>query len=575
MHDRFSPWALLLIALVLPIAGCTNSQVDSIAVTPTSQSLSVGQTVQLTATGTTGHGSSHPSTTSNVTDSSIWTSSDAAVAGVNSTGLVTAFSAGTATITASINGYTGTIGASSTVTVAASSGTGGTGGTTGTSTGLLILPGSQSVTVPGETTQFLAIGTTSTGATANLTSQVAWSSSSSQIATIGANTGLATAVTAGEVTIVALYSSAGSTITGTATFTVNQGSAEKYTAVTIVPSSESVSDSGQTAQLIALGTLGSNGLEVDVTNSPSIKWASSIPTFATVTSGLTTGNGVVTGVGAGSTTISVQLTNPDGSVVSDTAAVTATSTPAPEPILSLTIIPSSITVNDFQLTGQYLAVATYSTPPYVRDVTNSPDTTWISTQPNIFPVDTNAGGNPGASAGLVTAYGSGSAVIVAETTSTDGTIQSATATFNCPLVLPNVETGSIAASAGSCYPGEPLAATLLETLTIYNEGLNTTNWLVTAPSATNTPNVIHCGPGWAGNGNTGGSVCTGTYPQGTSVVLTAPAQSGTNFGGWSYNCTPSNASGTPLPGPVYWTAAGPNYCVVDLTTNDTVGAIFN
>jgi hypothetical protein len=314
---------------------------------------------------------------------------------------------------------------------------------------------------------------------------------------------------------------------------------------------------------------------VDVTNSPSVKWASSIPTFATVTSGLPTGNGVVTGVGAGLTTISVELTNPDGSIVSNTAAVTATSTPAPEPILSLTIIPAAITVNDFQLTGQYLAIATYSTPPYVRDVTNSPDTTWLSSEPQIFPVDTNAGGNPGASAGLVTAYGSGSAIIVAETTSTDGTIQSATATFNCPFIEPNVETGAIAASAGSCYPGEPLDSTLLETLTVYNEGLNTTNWLVTAPSATNTPNVIHCGPGWAGNGNSGGSVCTGTYPQGTSVMLTAPAQSGVAFGGWSYNCTPSNASGTPLPGPVYWTAAGPNYCVVDLTTNDTVGAIFN
>jgi hypothetical protein len=491
------------------------------------------------------------------------------VASVNSTGLVTALTAGSTTITASINGYTGTITASSAVTVTASTGTGGASGSVAS---LSIIPGQQSVAIPGETTQFLAIGTTSTGATVNLTNQVAWSTSSTQIATVGASTGLATALTAGQVTVVALYSSGGSTLTGTASFTVSQGSTEQYTSVTIVPNAESVSASGQTAQLIALGTLGSTGLEQDVTNSAQTTWTSSIPTFATVTSGLTTGNGVVTGVAAGSTTVTVKLKNPDNSIVTATAGVSATTTPAPEPILSLTIIPSSISVNDFQLTGQYLAVATYSTAPYVRDVTNSPSTTWISSEPEIFPVDTNAGGNPGASAGLVTAYGSGiNNVIIAETTSTDGTIQTATATFSCPEVLPVV--GS--QTPGSCYPGEAPVATLLETLTVYNEGLNTTNWLVTAPSATSTPNVIHCGPGWGGNGNSGGSVCTATYPAGTSVVLTAPAQSGVAFGGWSYNCTPSNASGTPLPGPVYWTAAGPNYCVVSLSSNDTVGAIFN
>ncbi len=104
------------------------------------------------------------------------------------------------------------------------------------------------------------------------------------------------------------------------------------------------------------------------------------------------------------------------------------------------------------------------------------------------------------------------------------------------------------------------------TLTIYNQGLNTTNWLVTAPSATGTPDVIHCGPGWAADGNAGGSVCTATYPIGTTVTLTAPAQTGVNFGGWSNYCTPTVAINAP----------GPNSCTVTLgATNATVGAIFN
>jgi hypothetical protein len=157
----------------------------------------------------------------------------------------------------------------------------------------------------------------------------------------------------------------------------------------------------------------------------------------------------------------------------------------------------------------------------------------------------------------VTAYGDGGATIIAEATdAATGSIQTATAQFNCPLVLPTPTT------AGSCYPGSEASA-LLATLTIYNEGLNTTNWLVTAPSATNTPNVLHCGPGSNGAG-LGGSVCVATYPVGTTVTLTAPAGAGA-FGGWSYNCIPTSAV----------TAGGPNSCTVTMTFDDTVGAIFN
>jgi hypothetical protein len=103
-------------------------------------------------------------------------------------------------------------------------------------------------------------------------------------------------------------------------------------------------------------------------------------------------------------------------------------------------------------------------------------------------------------------------------------------------------------------------------LTVYGEGLNTTNWLVEADSATGTPDVIHCGPGWTADGKTGGSVCVGIYPIGKTVTLTAPARTGVEFGGWTYNCAPIGAV----------TAAGPNSCKIVLgATNATVGAIFN
>jgi hypothetical protein len=212
---------------------------------------------------------------------------------------------------------------------------------------------------------------------------------------------------------------------------------------------------------------------------------------------------------------------------------------------------------------------------------------WLTSAPNVFPVTTNcipngtgstqcatptAGSENG---GVASAYGTGDATIIAEAIANDGSIQTATADFACPLTLPNPNGNP--PTPGSCYPGSEASA-LLSTLTIYNEGLNSTTWQVTAPSATGTPNVIHCGPGWTGGG---GSVCTATYPNssGSNVVIEA---SGGNFGGWSNNCTPSDASGnTNSPPPI--TAAGPNYCVVTFaagsgstsTSDQTVGAIFN
>jgi uncharacterized protein YjdB len=553
MRDRSLLGALLLIGLVVPLTGCTNnSGLDAIQVSPATQSLTVGQSSQFTATGTFGN-ASHPST-KDVTTAVTWSSSTPSVATIDSGGIAAAVGGGTTTITATAAGFRGPVTSSATLTVTASSG----GQTGGSVVSISVIPGSQSVASPSQTAQFIAIGTTSSGATENLTNAVLWSSSSTQIATIGVSTGLATGVSQGTSTITALYSNPanGTTVTGIATFTVVGGATQQYTAVAITPSSQSLSASGQTGQFIALATSGSTGLQVDVTSSSQITWSSSIPSVATIS-----GSGLASGVGVGTTTITALLTNSDSSVVTATATISVSLTSAPEPLLSLTIIPSSITVDQLQDTGQFLAIGTYSTPPYVRDVTNEPTTTWISSAPSVFPVNTNSGGSPGATAGIVTAYGNGSAIIIAETSALDGTIQTATATFNCPMAEANPNGNP--PEPATCLPGTQAPA-LLATLTVYNQGLNTTNWEVTAPSATGTPDVLHCGPGWALNGGAGGSVCVATYPVGTTVTLTAPAGAGA-FGGWSYNCTAQGSV----------TAAGPNSCTVTLTTNDTVGAIFN
>lgn len=530
------------LTVTIPAGTGTGSGVTtSISIIPNSQTVSSpGQTSQFIAIGTNASGA-----TVNLGGQVAWSSSSTQIATIDpSSGLATAVAQGTTTITAIYtNPSSGSV-LAGTATFTVSS------GTSAKYSAVTVTPGSQTVATPGQTGQFLAIGTGSNGATTNLSGQVSWSSSSRQIATIDPSSGLATAVGPGTATITAIYSGAtgGAVVTGSATFTVTAGTAEKYTAVTIDPGSQALSASGQTGQFIALAT-SAGGLATDVTSSPQIKWISSTPSIATVS-----GTGLVTGLNAGSTTITAELANADGTLVSSTATVAVSITAAPEPLLSLAIIPSTISVGNLQDTGQFLAIGTFSTPPTVRDLTNSPSLTWISSAPNVFPVSTNSAGSPGASAGTVTAYGNGTAVIIAEATSSDGTIQTAVATFNCPLVLPTPTT------AGSCYTGSQ-APSLLSTLTIYNAGLNTAGWLITVPSATGTPNVIHCGPA----STTGGSVCEASYPVGTTVTVTAPAEAGVNFGGWTNNCTPT------LP----VTAAGPNACSVTLTTNDTVGAIFN
>lgn len=314
--------------------------------------------------------------------------------------------------------------------------------------------------------------------------------------------------------------------------------------IQITPATLSLA-AGQTGQFSAVGTYG-NGQHLSTRDlTTGVTWSSTTPSVASVNAA-----GLVTAVATGTTTITASATGYSGPI-SSSAILTVTSVGGgtTDGLISLTIIPSTISVPYLQDTGQFLAIGTFSTAPTVRDLTNSPALTWISDKPNVFPVNTNTAGSLGATAGIVSAYGSGLAAITAEARSGDGSLQTATATFSCPLVNPGICTTA---------PGSPLLATL----TVYNEGLNTTNWLIIAPSASGTLNVIQCGPG----APDGKSVCVATYPIGTQVTLTAPA-TGAQFGGWSSNCTNQIPA---IPSP-----AGPNSCTVTLTTNDTVGAIFN
>jgi uncharacterized protein YjdB len=158
----------------------SGSTLRSIALSPASPQVPVGFSVALAATGTFSDG-----TTQDLTSHSAWTTASAAIATVN-VGVVTGVSKGTATITATYAGVSGT----TPVLVDAS----------------LI----QSITVSpvdlsipaGATQQYAATGSFSDGDSHDVTDQASWTTSPTGIATVSA-TGLAKGVAAGTTRVTA------------------------------------------------------------------------------------------------------------------------------------------------------------------------------------------------------------------------------------------------------------------------------------------------------------------------------------------------------------------------------------
>src|SRR6266851_69713 len=120
MFARRCVRGLSFLCLATALVGCDNSGLDSVRVTPATQSLTVGQTAQFTAVGT--YGNANHLSTQDVTSVVNWTSSAPSVATVSASGLVTAVGAGTTTITANATAFNGPVSSSATLTVTASGG---------------------------------------------------------------------------------------------------------------------------------------------------------------------------------------------------------------------------------------------------------------------------------------------------------------------------------------------------------------------------------------------------------------------------------------------------------------------
>ena len=392
---------IILLGSLVALAGCgsasrgviqTAKTVTSVALSPSSANIAVGATQQFKATVTYSDG-----TTADVSTSAGWAVASSAVATVDGNGLVKGVAAGTTTVTAVLNGVTGS--ASVTVTAQAP-----------TVKSITVAPANLSVTV-GATQQYQASATFSDGSVKDVTASTTWTSSNPTVATINAS-GVATAIAAGSTTITAAAENLTATTTLTVTSTTPPGAT--LSSIAITPANPTIAV-GATQQFTATGTY-SDGTKANITATAT--WTSSSTAVATINAA-----GLATGVTAGSATITAAMNG-----VTATAALTISSTtPPPATLSSIAVTPPSGTVAP-GATQQFTATASYSDGS-TANVTST--ATWVSANAKVATV--NAGG-------LATGVAAGSTTITATLQGVSGTatltVSTSTATLSSIAVTP-------------------------------------------------------------------------------------------------------------------------------------------
>ncbi len=264
----------------------TDAILNSITITA-GATLPKGTNTNLSATGTYSD-----STTADITALVTWTSADPLTATVGSdTGVVIGTEIGTTTVTAALDGITSNTASIDVIAATLNS--------------IAITPASVSL-AKGTNTTLTATGTYSDSSTADLTTQVTWTSAAPATASVGVNTGIVLATAVGSTSI---YASLNGVDAPSVSVTVTPA---VLTSIAITPSPVSLAKYTST-NLTATGTYSDSTTE-DITNS--VTWTSDAPATASVVSN----TGIVTGVAEGSTTVSAAL---DG-VNSPTASVTVT-----------------------------------------------------------------------------------------------------------------------------------------------------------------------------------------------------------------------------------------------------------
>ncbi|MBI3888291.1 Ig-like domain-containing protein [Candidatus Nomurabacteria bacterium] len=372
----------------------------SVTVTPNPSSVEVGAMTQLIAAPLDENGTAFVGATTT------FASSDATVATVDNTGMVTGVAAGTATVTATSVSGSVTVTGTSIVTVTPVV-------VTPVLTSVTVTPATSSIAT-GDTAQLTAApmdqnGTAFVGATTTFTS------SDVNVATVD-NAGMVTAVAPGTATITASSVSGTVTVTGTATVTV---AAPVLTSVNVTPATPSV-DVGGTLPVVA-APLNQDGKPfVGATTT----FASSDTAVATVDN-----TGMVTGVADGTSTITATAVSGDVTVTGTTVVTVGPATVTPV-LTSVTVTPATPSVAVGGTTQLTAAPLDETGAAFVGATT-----TFASSDTTIATVD--------AGTGMVTGVAAGTATITATSVSGTTTV-SDTATVTVTAVtgggstLPNI-----------------------------------------------------------------------------------------------------------------------------------------
>jgi hypothetical protein len=374
----------------------TSAALVALDVTPAIPSIPAGLLQQFSATGTFSDGR-----TKDMTSEVTWTSSDVAVAAVSnatdSDGLAKTLVQGTTTITATSGAISG-------------------------GTLLTVIPASIvaievepfDVSIPsGSSQQFTAAGILSDDTVVDLTGEVTWSSSATEVATVsnaGGSNGIATAIAPGTATITAAYQG----ISGSATLTVTTAT---LVTISVTPVTSSVA-LGTSQQYNAIGTYDDSSTR-DITDS--VTWSSTSPSVAVISNAGGDTNGLATSVGVGSTSIHASA----GGILSNGATLTVTSAT----LQSIVVTPVNATIAR-KSTQQFTATGTFSDGSTQVLTT---EVTWGSSNTAVVAIS-NASG----SAGLATGVGVGSATITARFAGITGstTLSVINATLQAIVVTP-------------------------------------------------------------------------------------------------------------------------------------------
>ena len=355
----------------------------SITITGPVDTIAKGTTAQLTATGNFTDG-----TTEDLTSQVSWTSADNSIAQVSnvsgSEGLVTGIKVGATTIMATLNGIVG----SATVTVSAAT------------LSSITITGPVDTIAKGTTAQLTATGNFTDGSTQDLTSQVSWTSadnSIAQVSNVSGSEGLVTGINLGNTTISANLNG----IVDSATVTV---SAATLTSITITGPVDTIAK-GTTAQLTATGNF-TDGSTQDLTNQ--VSWTSADNSIAQV-SNVSGGEGLVTGINLGNTTIMATLNGIVGSATVTVSAATLSSITITGPVDTI----AKGTTAQLTATGNF-------TDGTTEDLTSQ--VSWTSADNSIAQVSNVSG-----SEGLVTGINLGNTTIMA---TLNGIVGSATVTVS-------------------------------------------------------------------------------------------------------------------------------------------------